>query len=81
MSVALAGRSSSSYPGLVQHVEEPDYSRSALFFVGNVIAVDEVAHGFIEMAFTVFRDCQQCRRVAFGRAGGKGNSVDGIEQR
>ena len=50
------------------------------FFVGNVIAVDEVAHCFIEMAFAVLNDCQQCRQVTLKRAGGKGNSVDEMEQ-
>jgi hypothetical protein len=46
--------------------EEPDYVGA---FVGGGIAGEEVAHCLVEMSFTVFCGCQQCRRLALGSAG------------
>jgi hypothetical protein len=45
----------------VLHAQEPNWVG---VFVGGGIAVEKVAHWLVEMAFTVFRYGQQCRRLA-----------------
>ena len=37
------------------------------------VAVEEIAHCLVEMASTVFCDCQQCRRLALWETVGRGN--------
>jgi hypothetical protein len=53
----------------VLHAQEPNWVGA---FVGGGIAVEEVAHCLVEMAFTVFCGGQQSRRLALGELEGGG---------
>ena len=49
-------------------------------FVGGGIAVEEVRHCLVEVAFTGFGGGQRCERLALGRSGWRGCGVDEMRQ-
>ena len=61
----------------VLHAEEPDGVGA---FVGGGIAVKEIPHRLVKMAFTVFCSGQQCGRLALGGTRERGYGVDEMGQ-
>ena len=59
------------------HTEEPNWVGAS---VGGGIAIEEIAHRLVKVAFTVFCGGQERRRLAFGGTGGRGYSVDEMGQ-